>query len=458
LSTGCARCHDHKFDPIPSQDYYHLAATFTTAIRTEIEIDQQPQENARRRARYNAEVDRLTRQLQRLAQNTADSSSAALLEQWKLFQQLAGQRKAGPGLQLTKVMITSEGGPPMKHHADGRGFPHFYPQTHFLRRGDVHQKGEVATPGFLQVLLRDGYGPEQYAIKSPPEPSHTSFRRAALAHWITDADHGAGHLAARVIVNRLWQHHFGRGIVATPNDFGAAGERPTHPELLDWLARDLVEHGWQLKRLHKLIMTSSVYLQSIDHDEERAKIDRENVLLWRRVPRRLEAEAIRDCLLAVSGQLDRTMYGAGTLDPNMRRRSVYFFIKRSQLIPMMMLFDWPEHLVSIAQRGSTTIAPQALLFLNSSQTRQYAEGLARRVAEDRETARGREGKSQIHTAYWLALGREPSPTEARAARDFMTAQAEAYSKQGVERGEAVRRAWVDFCQTLLATNEFLYVD
>ena len=205
-----------------------------------------------------------------------------------------------------------------------------------------------------------------------------------------------------MIVNRLWQHHLGRGIVATPSDFGEQGDPPSHPELLDWLAAQLVQNGWGLKQLHKMIVTSAVYMQDSQYDEGRAKIDRENVFHWRYAPRRLEAEPIRDTLLALSGRLDSTMFGPGTLDPNMRRRSVYFTIKRSQLIPSMMLFDWPEHLVGIGQRASTTTAPQALLFMNSQLGRDSAVGLASQV----EGEQGPDGA--IRRAYKLAFGRGPS--------------------------------------------------
>jgi hypothetical protein len=166
---------------------------------------------------------------------------------------------------------------------------------------------------------------------------------------MTDSQSGAGSLLARVIVNRLWQHHFGRGIVATPNDFGVSGERPTHPELLDWLSQELIRNHYSLKHMHRLMLTSSTWMQSGQFDEARASIDRDNLLHWRRAPQRLEAEVIRDSLLSVAGLLDPTPFGPGTLDQNMTRRSIYFFIKRSQLIPIMMLFDWPEHLVSIGQ-------------------------------------------------------------------------------------------------------------
>lgn len=386
------------------------------------------------------------------------------LADWRQLEKgLADLKQAGPGLQLSKVLVASEGLPHLPHHADDRGFPHFYPETYFLRRGDVNQKGDVATPGFLPVLLPaddDGSrwaAPPSIAGLSTGDAAHAiapaahqpTYRRTRLANWLTDVEHGAGHLAARVIVNRLWQHHFGRGLVATPNDFGASGEAPSHPELLDWLAQDLVAHGWQLKRLHKLLMTSAVYLESAEYDAAREKLDRENTSYWRHAARRLEAEAIRDAMLSVSGRLDPTMYGPGTLDQNMRRRGVYFFIKRSQLIPMMMLFDWPEHLVSIGQRTSTTIAPQALLFMNSPQGRGYAEGFSGRLAE-------LDDQRFLSDAYSIAFGRQPSEKELALAAEFLRKQTADYTAAG--KGDAARLARVDFCQTLMSMNEFVYVE
>ncbi len=268
------------------------------------------------------------------------------------------------------------------------------------------------------------------------------------ARWLTDADYGAGQLAARVIVNRLWQHHFGRGIVATPNDFGAQGERPTHPELLDWLAADLIGHGWTLKRVHRLILKSAVYQEDSRFDPEKAKVDRENLLLWRWTPRRLEAEPIHDAMLAASGLLDPTMFGPGTLDPNMVRRAIYFQIKRSQLIPMMMLFDWPEHLVSIGQRSTTTTAPRALAFMNSELGRRCATGLAARLAvhSPEATTKG---------LYRLAYGRLPTEAETRLACEFLKRQSERYHTDG--RPDPGRLARIDLAQAIMSMSEFIYI-
>lgn len=364
----------------------------------------------------------------------------------KLRAQLAALEKAGPAVPMQTVMITSEGVKPRKHHADGRGFPHFYKETHHLSRGDVNNKGEVATASYLQPLMRNGKTADHWRV-DPPAGSKLSYRRAGLAKWMSDVDDGAGHLVARVIVNRLWHHHFGRGLSSNPIDLGIQGTEPTHPDLLDWLARDLIANDWSLKRLHKLIVTSAVYTQSSETDAARFKIDPENTLRWRWTPRRLEAEPIRDSILAVAGRLDRTMYGPGTLNENMTRRSVYFFIKRSRLIPSMMLFDWPEHLVPIGTRSSTTIAPQALAFMNSPQVRASAQALADRVAKSQDP---------IKAVYELALSRAPTSAEHLAADGFVSSQAEAYLDAGRKDGQ--RLALIDFCQSVFSLNEFIYLN
>ncbi|MDX1566123.1 MAG: DUF1553 domain-containing protein, partial [Phycisphaeraceae bacterium] len=324
--------------------------------------------------------------------------------------------------------------------------PHFYPKTHFLHRGDPARKSGVATQGFLQVLNTAPTG-EKHWQQDPPDGWRTSYRRRAMAGWITDTQHGAGHLLARVIVNRLWQHHIGRGIVATPNDFGMQGERPTHPELLDYLARRLIRNGWRLKPIHKLIMTSAVYRQTTDRDPAREKIDPDNRWFWRRPMRRLEAEVIRDAMLSISGQLDRTFFGPGTLNDSHRRRSIYFFIKRSKLVPSLMLFDAPEPLTSLGRRQSTTVAPQALMFINNDNVRQYARGLADRL----KPHLARSPRQAVEAGYRIAVGRRPDPEELKASLDFLKTQSKAY-------GNNRDRALVDLAQVMMALNDFIYVD
>jgi hypothetical protein len=368
--------------------------------------------------------------------------------EWQRLHRKANEhRKAGPRKTATKVLASSEGLPAVRLHTQGADF---LKETHYLKRGDPNQKDGVATQGFLQVLMRDAESEKHWQTK-PADGWRTSYRRKALAAWITDPQEGAGALLARVIVNRLWQHHFGRGIVATPSDFGFQGDRPSHPELLDWLAGELISGGWKLKPIHKLIMRSATYTQGIEHDGSRAALDPDNRLLWRQVPRRLEAEAIRDAILAVSGMLDGTMYGPGSLDPNMRRRSIYFFVKRSQLIPAMVLFDGPDGLQGVEQRTTTTVAPQALLLLNNTAVRASAEAFARRVG-------GVPGSlpESVRRAYLTAVGRSPGATELADSVRFVEEQTAAYRRDG--REGAAHLALADFCQVLTELNEFAYVD
>ena len=382
LSIGCARCHDHKFDPIPASDYYSLAATFTKTIRTEVEL-------------------------------TTDTG------------------------QSFKAMVSTEGLPPMKHAADGRGFPHFYPETYFLKRGDVTKKGQKINPGFLSLFT-----------KEHPIQRRLPGTRSDLAQWLTDPDKGAGKLAARVVVNRLWQHHFGSGLVETSNDFGTQGELPTHPELLDWLAQELIDRDWNLKTIQRLIVTSATYRQASTNDIEAAKIDPRNKLLWRFPPRRLEAEAIRDSMLATSDLLDETPFGPGTLAPDMTRRSIYFFVKRSQVVPLMLLFDFPEPLVSIGQRASTNIAPQGLTLMNSPIIRRYALGLASRA---KIHSSGGNPATTINSLFEIAYGRSASESEIEHSKVFLEQQ------QGRSQDTSHLEALADLAQTFFMSNEFLWI-
>ncbi|MFT5467816.1 MAG: hypothetical protein ACI8UO_002923 [Verrucomicrobiales bacterium] len=349
-----------------------------------------------------------------------------------------------PAPNLAKVQVSSEGLPPTKHHADGRGFPHFYPETHFLSRGDANQKLGVAEQGFLQVLMRNDKSTADWQTP-PPADWRTSYRRTSLANWITDTENGAGQLLARVIVNRVWHHHFGRGIVATPNDFGLQGTTPSNEQLLDFLATRLIENGWKLKPLHREIMLSAAYQQSSRSNADKAAADPANEFVWRFQPRRLEAEIIRDSMLAVSGRLDPTMFGAGTLSEAHARRSIYFMIKRSRLVPMMQIFDQPEPLVSQGGRPSTTIAPQALLFMNNPQVISWANSLAAEAdSEDLDAA--------IADIYQRVLSREPTSSELVSNRAFLDTQIGSY-----EGGNARKQALADLCQIVFSLNEFVYL-
>ena len=269
------------------------------------------------------------------------------------------------------------------------------PQGFLLKRGDYRQKGEEVSPGFLSVL-----SPTDPALTAPVSDAGAG-RRLRLAQWLTHPDHP---LTARVAANRIWQYHFGKGLVGTASDFGVNGERPSHPELLDWLATELMARRWSLKSMHRLIMTSSAYRQSSRWDAEAAKADPENRLLWRFSPRRIEAENVRDSILVVSGSLNREMGGPGIYPridravigtgstnkwpvdveegPATWRRSVYVFQKRSVVLPLLEVFDCPDSTVSSPSRSASTIAPQALALLNNSFVLQQSRRFARRVLQE----------------------------------------------------------------------------
>jgi hypothetical protein len=269
---------------------------------------------------------------------------------------------------------------------------------------------------------------------------------------MTDTEHGAGQLLARVFVNRMWHHHFGRGLVATPNDFGVQGTRPSHPELLDYLASEFIASGWKIKALHKRMMLTAAYMQSSQFDATDAKIDPENTWLWRHEPQRLEAELIRDNMLATSGTLDRAQFGPGTLDEGHTRRSIYFQIKRSKLVPMMQLFDQPEPLVSVGGRPSTTIAPQALAILNSPHVRTYAHNFATRLLPAYEKS----PTEAVKLGYLTAIARQPDEEELAATVAFLATQEKSYADAG--KPDAKQLALSDFCQVLFGLNEFVYVE
>ncbi len=366
---------------------------------------------------------------------------------WQAAHKKLADHLAKEPVSKTTVMICGEGNKPIVMHSQGAPF---FDETYFLKRGNSELKDGVAPQGFMQALMRQ---PDEKKWQwQPPKDAKYSGRRRVFSNWITDVDHGAGALVARVMVNRLWQHHFGRGIVATPNDFGKQGTPPSQPELLDWLADELIRGGWRLKPLHKLMMTSAAYQQGTKHDAEKELADPENDLFMRRVPQRLEGESIRDSLLAVSGLLDGTMHGSGTRDEASRRRSIYFNIKRSQLIGSMVAFDAPEPLTSQGARSVTTVAPQALMLMNSPQVRLCAEALAKKIPTDSQEKPGVAAK--IARAYAMCFGRAPKEEEVRAAEAFIAQQVASYS--GENKPNAAALALMDFCQVLFGLNEFVY--
>lgn len=322
-------------------------------------------------------------------------------------------------------------------------------KVYHLRRGNADNKESLAAPGFLQVLT-GAEKDESFWTTAGNTLEQPLSGRETLSSWLTDQQQGAGHLTARVMVNRLWHHHFGRGIVATPSDFGTQGESPTHPLLLDYLAQKLIENEWRLKPIHKLIMSSATYMQGNEPSAAGQQHDPENMLLWRRIPRRLEAEIIRDTILSTSGTLDLSHYGKGTLDVRSNRRSIYFTVKRGQLIPFLKLFDTPDAMQGIATREQSTVAPQALALLNSPLIRDYASKFASRVRPDNQTS----NEQVIKSAYEVALSRPATADEIETMNQFIQSQSEMRGGDANAQQLAVR----DFCHLVLCMNEFVYID
>ncbi|MEO1996987.1 MAG: DUF1553 domain-containing protein, partial [Planctomycetaceae bacterium] len=364
------------------------------------------------------------------------------LEWLRLNQLVTRQETHKPKPELTSVFAARDRGTTYQFGEDTY-------KVYHLRRGNADNKEQQARPGFLQVLMRSKRQ-EQHWLRPAGDDTKLRSGRIGLSNWLTDVEHGAGHLLARVIVNRLWYHHFGRGIVSTPGDFGTRGARPSHPELLDWLATELVRGGWKLKPLHKLIMTSAVYMQAGEVTPSGRQHDPENLLYWRRSARRLDAETIRDSLLAVAGTLDSTSFGKGSLDQKSKRRSIYFTLKRSQLIPFLQLFDAPDTMQGIATRQESTVAPQALALLNSPIIRDIATHFASRVRPSSDTS----VEQAIDAAYRIALCRKPTDAESGAMREFI----ERHQKSRPNDANATPLAVRDFCHLILCLNEFIYID
>jgi Protein of unknown function (DUF1553)/Protein of unknown function (DUF1549)/Planctomycete cytochrome C len=390
LTVSCARCHDHKFDPISTADYYALVGVVASTEYVEVPLV-----------------------------SPEDAEQAEKEEARRLKEQNEKKKKNAPKP---------------------------YPHVHAVRDGEprnmrVHIRGNPATLGaevprrFLSILTSD----------EPPAFSAGSGRRE-LAENIACRDNP---LTARVIVNRVWKHHFGQGLVRTPSNFGHLGERPTHPELLDHLASRFIAAGWSLKALHREIMLSAVYQQASDFDEKRAQVDPENRLLWRANRRRLEVEAWRDARLAVSGTLDPSL-GGPSLDlasAENNRRTLYAKVSRHNLDPLLRLFDFPDPNITSDGRPVTTVPLQQLFVLNSPLMARSAKALAARCcAADHDDA------ARIRTAFKTVLGRPATDEEIQLGLEFI-----AEPEDTTDNGNELTR-WEQFAQALLSTNEFMFVD
>jgi hypothetical protein len=520
LTLACARCHDHKYDPVPRRDYYRIQRAFNGGDRAEVPLA--PLEEVRRYreadAKWKGEFDTIKKRLDDWEKEARKRHETAARhakidalkisdEEKALLNDSPGTKEAGElakkfskelkveDKELRPFFSDEERGewdsrekafkavearkpkalPTAYGFADFGAKPR---ETFLLARGDFRSKSEPVELGFLTALTRDKTPADYWTTaRTESHRSDSTQQRRAMAEWMTDLDHGAGTLVARVIVNRVWQHHFGQGLVRTVNDFGARCDPPTHPELLEWLTSEFVKGGWKLKPLHRHIMTSAVYLQDTAFDAAKARVDPDNRLLWRRRPQRIESEILRDAMLAVSGTLNPEMFGPAFKAPvapeaiqarNMkdpypkdlkdtpatRRRSVYMFHKRVVQQPLMQAFDGPDAQASCGRRENTTVAPQALALLNDKFVRARALDFAQRV----EKEAGLKPEAQVRLAWRLALGREPSTDEQKSGMAFLNAQLRQRSTRDPARTETQPLALVDLCQAIFAMNEFMYVD
>ena len=456
LTLGCARCHDHKFDPIATADYYGLAGIFKStrameSFKSVARWNENVLPSDESRAILAAHAEEIEAKKTAIAaaeaeeklHPPADASKAALK---KLRDELAALEKTPP--EVPSAMGAGEG---------------------TVADVAIHIRGSHLKLG--EVVPRRV--PEVFASPEPPQFSPDRSGRLKLAEWLTAPDHP---LTGRVFVNRLWRWHFGFGLVRTPDNFGLLGEAPTHPLLLDWLALRFVESGWSIKEMHRTILLSSTYAQSDVPAASTLAKDPENRLLGRWPVRRLEAEAIRDSLLAVSEALDRSLGGAllavknrdyffnhtsiDKTDYSTHRRSLYLPIVRNNVYEPLRLLDYPDPAVTTGDRTTTTVAPQALLMMNGELVADAATALAEEIV--RESTR--DGSSDVATEedriqrlYRRVFGRQATTDEIDANLTLLREIETAFAKSEPDADRRSRLAWDCLCQTVLASNEFVYV-
>jgi hypothetical protein len=507
VTIQCARCHTHKFEPVTLQEYYGLQAIFFPVYNPA--RWRNPNDRvvtvgkAAERASWQRQTDLIDRQVKAL-QGGLTAFAEPLREQL-LDERLKGLDAATRGrlLQAAKTPAkkrSAEQRQLLKTHPNAeisdddlaRRFPEYqglrdqvrktlaarekdrprpldkiaaFVETdpkpavhHVLRRGQHGQPGEEVQPG-----VPAAFATKDNAFRVEPRPAGrvSTGRRSVFARWVTSPENP---LFARVMVNRIWQHHFGTGLVATPDNLGRSGAKPSHPELLDYLASEFVRTGWSVKAMQRLILCSAVYRQASAPREILEKIDPENRLLGRFPLRRLDAEALRDAMLRVSGELDprrggpyvpsrRTAEGVVEVAENVegaRRRSVYLQQRRTQVVTLLQLFDAPAMVGTCGKRSPSTVPLQPLALLNSEFVRKRAQAFARRVAGEA----GVEIKDRLTLAFRLACGRPPREGELDACARFLDKQRVAYAQEK----DADERSWADVCQMILASNAFLYVE
>jgi hypothetical protein len=419
LTLSCTRCHDHKFDPLTTRDYYGLAGIFIST-----HVVAQPA-----RIGVHTPMIRIPLVPQAMVDEAAFRNDQAAAKVRELENKLSEQPtlkaeierlKKNPPATVPMALGARDGGIP------GTAYAGFH-NARIRIRGDIQRPGDEVTRGFPAVLARPG------SIQVG-----AGSGRWALARWLSSRDHP---LTARVLVNRIWQHHFGEGLVRTPSNFGRMGEAPTHPELLDWLARRFVDGGWSVKAMHRLMLHTAAYRRSSAASPATLEKDPDNRLLGRMNRRRLEAEAFRDAISAVSGTLDASRGGPADANPSSRRRMIYLQVSRSSKSPFEALFDGADATGHTDRRTVSTVAPQALFLLNNPFVLESSAALARRLLASAPDAAAR-----IARGYSLLYGRAPESEEVRLALDFLA---------GKERDE---QAWAELARTLLCASEFVVVD
>jgi Protein of unknown function (DUF1553)/Protein of unknown function (DUF1549)/Planctomycete cytochrome C len=463
LSLGCARCHDHKYDPIPTADYYALYGIFdsTRFPFPGVEIFPNPKDFVALGSADDAET---LRNYETELADLAKRHDQLMTERRKLDAlKAAGSEPVADGRTLEIVKAEMKRAedrqqelranpPPVERaYAVGERPAH---NARIQKKGDPKVLGEVVPRGWLHV-----FGGQTV-------PGMESSGRRELAEWVTDP---ANPLTARVFVNRVWQHHFGRGIVATPNDFGTRGERPTHPELVDWLTTRFIESGWSVKELHRLILRSRVYQMASVDDPKNAAVDPNNALLWHMPRRRLTAEETRDALLAVCGDLDRTPGGPQPFPPQTEfkytqhkpfvaaypsvRRSVYLMQQRLKKHPFLDVFDGADPNVTTAVRPVTTTALQALFLMNDPFAHDRAASWAARLE-----AAASQDPMRIDRAYREAFARPATAREVELGEEYLRACRAALADAGVPDVDRPRAAWASYARVLLSSNEFVFID
>jgi hypothetical protein len=501
LTFACARCHDHKFDPILQKDYYRLQAFFAnTRIEDHLALDsgEHRDEYQRQYATWDAKTKDIREEMHKLVEPelaslykenfdkfpaeiqaaiTAPAAERTPI-QWQMYYKARpqiehGEEEAAHGLkgeakqhwkdlqtQLAAFDPIKPAPEPIAQAMIDNGRES--PKTHVLAVGVYDAYKEEVEPGFLSIL---DPGPAHIV---PPADIASTGRRTALAEWLGSPENP---LTPRVMVNRIWHYHFGQGIAGTPSDFGAMGERPVNPALLDYLAATFVENGWSVKKMHRLIMLSSTYQESARPNPDAAKVDPEDRLAWRYNRHRLEGEAIRDSILEVSGRLNLKMGGPGVFPPlpagvetrggwkkdeaasEADRRSVYVFVRRNTRYPMFEVFDMPDTHESCPRRNATVTAPQALELLNNELVLDWSRALAGRVWNDA----GMTPEAQVDRAWRFVYARAATADERKEALAFLDRQSSMLSSR-LSQDDARKAALADLCHMLVNSNEFLYVN